>query len=161
MTTVHAYTKDQVILDAPHKDQRRGRAAGLSIIPTTTGAAKAVSLVLPELKGKFHGMALRVPTPDVSLIDLTATLARSATAEDVNNAMREAAAAGPLQGILAVSEEQLVSVDFLHDSHSAILDAPLTMVLGDHTVKVIAWYDNEWGYSCRVIELIDLIASRL
>jgi glyceraldehyde 3-phosphate dehydrogenase len=161
MTTVHAYTKDQVILDAPHKDQRRGRAAGLSIIPTTTGAAKAVSLVLPELKGKFHGMALRVPTPDVSLVDLTATLARSATAEDVNNAMREAAAAGPLQGILAVSEEQLVSVDFLHDSHSAILDAPLTMVLGDHTVKVIAWYDNEWGYSCRVIDLIDLIASRL
>jgi len=161
MTTVHAYTKDQVILDAPHKDQRRGRAAGLSIIPTTTGAAKAVSLVLPELKGKFHGMALRVPTPDVSLVDLTATLARSATADDVNNAMREAAAAGPLQGILAVSEEALVSVDFLHDSHSAILDAPLTMVLGDHTVKVIAWYDNEWGYSCRVIDLIDLIASRL
>jgi glyceraldehyde 3-phosphate dehydrogenase len=161
MTTVHAYTKDQVILDAPHKDQRRGRAAGLSIIPTTTGAARAVSLVLPELKGKFHGMALRVPTPDVSLIDLTATLGRSATAEDVNNAMREAAAAGPLQGILAVSEEQLVSADFLHDSHSAILDAPLTMVLGDHTVKVIAWYDNEWGYSCRVIDLIDLIASRL
>jgi glyceraldehyde 3-phosphate dehydrogenase len=161
MTTVHAYTKDQVILDAPHKDQRRGRAAGLSIIPTTTGAAKAVSLVLPELKGKFHGMALRVPTPDVSLVDLTATLARSATADDVNNAMREAAAAGPLQGILAVSEEPLVSVDFLHDSHSAILDAPLTMVLGDHTVKVIAWYDNEWGYSCRVIDLIDLIASRL
>ncbi|MFZ0180299.1 MAG: type I glyceraldehyde-3-phosphate dehydrogenase [Candidatus Dormiibacterota bacterium] len=160
MTTVHAYTKDQVILDATHKDQRRGRAAGLSIIPTTTGAAKAVSLVLPELKGKFHGMALRVPTPDVSLVDLTATLARSATAEDVNNAMREAAA-GPLEGILAVSEEQLVSVDFLHDSHSSILDAPLTMVLGDHTVKVIAWYDNEWGYSCRVIDLIDLIASRL
>ena len=160
MTTVHAYTKDQVILDAPHKDQRRGRAAGLSIIPTTTGAAKAVSLVLPELKGKFHGMALRVPTPDVSLVDLTATLTRSATAEDVNNAMREAAA-GPLEGILAVSEEQLVSVDFLHDSHSSILDAPLTMVLGDHTVKVIAWYDNEWGYSCRVIDLIDLIASRL
>ncbi len=160
MTTVHAYTKDQVILDAPHKDQRRGRAAGLSIIPTTTGAAKAVSLVLPELKGKFHGMALRVPTPDVSIVDLTATLTRSATAEDVNNAMREAAA-GPLEGILAVSEEQLVSVDFLHDSHSSILDAPLTMVLGDHTVKVIAWYDNEWGYSCRVIDLIDLIASRL
>jgi glyceraldehyde 3-phosphate dehydrogenase len=160
MTTVHAYTKDQVILDAPHKDERRGRAAGLSIIPTTTGAAKAVSLVLPELKGKFHGMALRVPTPDVSLVDLTATLTRTATVDDVNNAMREAAA-GPLHGILAVSEEQLVSVDFLHDPHSSILDAPLTMVLGDHTVKVIAWYDNEWGYSCRVIDLIDLIASRL
>jgi glyceraldehyde 3-phosphate dehydrogenase len=160
MTTVHAYTKDQVILDAPHKDQRRGRAAGLSIIPTTTGAAKAVSLVLPELKGKFHGMALRVPTPDVSLVDLTATLTGAATADDVNSAMREAAA-GPLKGILAVSEEQLVSMDFLHDSHSSILDAPLTMVLGDHTVKVIAWYDNEWGYSCRVIDLIELIASRL
>ena len=157
MTTVHAYTKDQVLLDAPHKDQRRGRAAGLSIIPTTTGAAKAVSLVLPELKGKFHGMALRVPTPDVSLVDLTATLTRPATVEGVNNAMREAAA-GPLKGILAVSEEQLVSVDFLHDSHSSILDAPLTMMLGDHTVKVIAWYDNEWGYSCRVIDLIELIA---
>jgi glyceraldehyde 3-phosphate dehydrogenase len=160
MTTVHAYTKDQMLLDAPHKDQRRGRAAALSIIPTTTGAAKAVSLVLPELKGKFHGMALRVPTPDVSLVDLTATLTRTATADGVNDAMREAAA-GPLKGILAVSEEQLVSMDFLHDSHSSILDAPLTMVLGDRTVKVIAWYDNEWGYSCRVIDLIDLIASRL
>ena len=160
MTTVHAYTKDQVILDAPHKDERRGRAAGLSIIPTTTGAAKAVSLVLPELKGKFHGMALRVPTPDVSLVDLTATLTSTATVDDVNNAMR-AAAVGALRGILAVSEEQLVSVDFLHDSHSSILDAPLTMVLGDHTVKVIAWYDNEWGYSCRVIDLIELIASKL
>jgi glyceraldehyde 3-phosphate dehydrogenase len=160
MTTVHAYTKDQMLLDAPHKDQRRGRAAALSIIPTTTGAAKAVSLVLPELKGKFHGMALRVPTPDVSLVDLTATLTRTATADGVNDAMREAAA-GPLKGILAVSEEQLVSMDFLHDSHSSILDAPLTMVLGDRTVKVIAWYDNEWGYSCRVLDLIDLIASRL
>ncbi len=160
MTTVHAYTKDQVILDAPHKDQRRGRAAGLSIIPTTTGAAKAVSLVLPELKGRFHGMALRVPTPDVSLVDLTATLTRTASVDDVNDAMR-AAATGALKGILAVSEEQLVSVDFLHDSHSSILDAPLTMVLGDHTVKVIAWYDNEWGYSCRVIDLIELIASKL
>ncbi len=160
MTTVHAYTKDQVILDAPHKDKRRGRAAALSIIPTTTGAAKAVSLVLPELAGKFDGMALRVPTPDVSLVDLTATLTRSATAEDVNAEMREAAS-GKLEGILAVSDEPLVSMDFLHDSHSSILDAPLTMALGDHTVKVLSWYDNEWGYSCRVVDLVDLIVSRL
>ena len=160
MTTVHAYTKDQVILDAPHKDKRRGRAAALSIIPTTTGAAKAVSLVLPELAGKFNGMALRVPTPDVSLVDLTATLTRSATAEDVNAEMREAAS-GKLEGILAVSDEPLVSMDFLHDSHSSILDAPLTMALGDHTVKVLSWYDNEWGYSCRVVDLVDLIVSQL
>ena len=160
MTTVHAYTKDQVILDAPHDDQRRARAAALSIIPTTTGAAKAVALVLPELKGKFHGLALRVPVPDVSLVDLTATLAKTATAEDINGAMREAAN-GPLEGILAVSEEQLVSMDFLHDSHSSILDAPSTMVLGDHTVKVLSWYDNEWGYSCRVIDLVNLITSTL
>ncbi|MGA7987562.1 MAG: type I glyceraldehyde-3-phosphate dehydrogenase [Candidatus Dormiibacterota bacterium] len=160
MTTVHAYTKDQVILDAPHDDQRRARAAALSIIPTTTGAAKAVALVLPELKGKFHGLALRVPVPDVSLVDLTATLAKTTTAEDINGVMREAAK-GPLAGILAVSEEQLVSMDFLHDSHSSILDAPSTMVLGDHTVKVLSWYDNEWGYSCRVIDLVNLIASTL
>jgi glyceraldehyde 3-phosphate dehydrogenase len=160
MTTVHAYTKDQVILDAPHDDQRRARAAALSIIPTTTGAAKAVALVLPELKGKFHGLALRVPVPDVSLVDLTATLRKTATADEINAAMREAAD-GPLEGILAVSEEQLVSMDFLHDSHSSILDAPSTMVLGDHTVKVLSWYDNEWGYSCRVIDLVNLIASTL
>src|ERR1700693_2005297 len=160
MTTVHAYTKDQVILDAPHEDKRRARAAALSIIPTTTGAAKAMALVIPELKGRFHGMSLRVPVPDVSLVDLTATLAKSATAEDVNAEMREAAS-GKLEGILAVSDEQLVSMDFLHDPHSSILDAPSTMVLGDHTVKVLSWYDNEWGYSCRVVDLVDLIASRL
>jgi glyceraldehyde 3-phosphate dehydrogenase len=160
MTTVHAYTKDQVILDAPHEDKRRARAAALSIIPTTTGAAKAMALVIPDLKGKFHGMSLRVPVPDVSLVDLTATLAKSATAEDVNAEMREAAS-GKLEGILAVSDEQLVSMDFLHDPHSSILDAPSTMVLGDHTVKVLSWYDNEWGYSCRVVDLVDLIASRL
>jgi glyceraldehyde 3-phosphate dehydrogenase len=160
MTTVHAYTKDQVILDAPHEDKRRARAAALSIIPTTTGAAKAMALVIPDLKGKFHGMSLRVPVPDVSLVDLTATLAKSATAEDVNAEMREAAS-GKLEGILAVSDEQLVSIDFLHDPHSSILDAPSTMVLRDHTVKVLSWYDNEWGYSCRVVDLVDLIASRL
>ena len=160
MTTVHAYTKDQVILDAPHEDKRRARAAALSIIPTTTGAAKAVALVLPELKGKFQGISLRVPVPDVSLVDLTATLSKSATVDDVNGEMREASS-GKLEGILAVSEEQLVSMDFLHDSHSSILDAPSTMVLGDHTVKLLSWYDNEWGYSCRVVDLVDLIASRL
>jgi glyceraldehyde 3-phosphate dehydrogenase len=160
MTTVHAYTKDQVILDAPHDDQRRARAAALSIIPTTTGAAKAVALVLPELKGKFHGLALRVPVPDVSLVDLTATLAKPAAVDAINAAMREAAN-GPLHGILAVSDEQLVSMDFLHDSHSSILDAPSTMVLGDRTVKVLSWYDNEWGYSCRVVDLVNLVASKL
>jgi glyceraldehyde 3-phosphate dehydrogenase len=160
MTTVHAYTGDQNILDAPHKDLRRARAAGMSIIPTTTGAAKAVSLVLPELKGKFHGMALRVPTPDVSLVDLTVTLSRAATAEEINAEMREAAD-GALQGILAVSDEPLVSVDFLHDSHSSVLDAPLTMVIADKTAKVLSWYDNEWGYSCRVVDLTNHIAQRL
>jgi glyceraldehyde 3-phosphate dehydrogenase len=160
MTTVHAYTKDQVILDAPHEDKRRARAAALSIIPTTTGAARAVSLVLPELKGKFQGMSLRVPVPDVSLVDLTATLTRSATVDDINAKMREAAN-GRLEGILAVSEEPLVSMDFLHDPHSSIFDAPSTMVLGDRTVKVLAWYDNEWGYSCRVVDLVNLIISRL
>ncbi|MBV9100090.1 MAG: type I glyceraldehyde-3-phosphate dehydrogenase [Candidatus Dormibacteraeota bacterium] len=160
MTTVHAYTMDQVILDGAHKDLRRARAAGLSIIPTTTGAAKAVSLVLPELKGKFHGISLRVPVPDVSLVDLTATLSKSATVDDVNAQMREAAD-GSLQGILAVSDEPLVSMDFLHDSHSSIFDSPSTLMLGEHNVKVLAWYDNEWGYSCRVVDLVDHIAQRL
>ena len=160
MTTVHAYTNDQVILDAPHKDLRRARAAGLSIIPTTTGAAKAVSLVLPELKGKFHGYALRVPVPDVSLVDLTVTLNKSTTVEDINAEMHEAAD-GALRGILGVSDEQLVSMDFLKDSHSSILDAPSTMMLGDRTAKVLAWYDNEWGYSCRCVDLVEHIAARL
>ena len=160
MTTVHAFTNDQVILDAPHKDLRRARAAGLSIIPTTTGAAKAVSLVLPELKGKFHGVALRVPVPDVSLVDLTVTLNKSTSVEDINAEMREAAD-GSLRGILAVSDEQLVSMDFLRDSHSSILDAPSTMMLGDRTAKVLAWYDNEWGYSCRGVDLVEHVAARL
>ncbi|MBV8527310.1 MAG: type I glyceraldehyde-3-phosphate dehydrogenase [Candidatus Dormibacteraeota bacterium] len=160
MTTVHAYTNDQVILDAPHKDLRRARAAGLSIIPTTTGAAKAVSLVLPELKGKFHGYALRVPVPDVSLVDLTVTLSKSTTVEDINAEMREASD-GALRGILAVSDEPLVSMDFLKDSHSSTLDAPSTMMLGDRTAKVLAWYDNEWGYSCRCVDLVEHIAARL
>jgi glyceraldehyde 3-phosphate dehydrogenase len=160
MTTVHAYTNDQNILDAPHKDLRRARAAAMSIIPTTTGAAKAVSLVMPELKGKFHGMALRVPTPDVSLVDLTVTLNRAVTVDEINAEMREAAD-GALQGILAVSDEELVSVDFMHDSHSSIFDAPSTMVIADRTAKVLSWYDNEWGYSCRVVDLTNHIAQRL
>src|SRR5258708_24639141 len=136
MTTIHSYTNDQQILDLPHKDLRRARAAGMSIIPTTTGAAKAVSLVLPELKGRFHGMSLRVPTPDVSLVDLTVTLGRATTTEEINAEMREAAD-GALQGILAVSDEPLVSVDYLHDSHSSILDALSTMVIADRTAKVL------------------------
>jgi glyceraldehyde 3-phosphate dehydrogenase len=160
MTTVHAYTSDQVLLDAPHKDLRRARAATMSIIPTTTGAAQAVALVLPELKGRFHGISLRVPVPDVSLVDLTATLSKSTTVDDVNAQMREAAD-GTLRGILAVTDEQLVSMDFLHDPHSSILDAPSTMMLGERTVKVLAWYDNEWGYSCRVVDLVGHIAQRL
>ena len=160
MTTVHAYTNDQKILDAPHKDLRRARAAATSIIPTTTGAAKAVALVMPELKGKFHGMALRVPTPDVSLVDLTVTLSRAVTAEEINAEMREAAD-GALQGILAVTDEPLVSCDFLHDSHSSIFDALSTMVIAERTAKVLSWYDNEWGYSCRVVDLVNHIAQRL
>jgi glyceraldehyde 3-phosphate dehydrogenase len=160
MTTVHAYTNDQVLLDGPHKDLRRARAAGLSIIPTSTGAAKAMSLVMPELTGKLHGMSLRVPVSDVSLVDLTVTLSRPATVDDVNSELREAAD-GSLSGILSVCDEQLVSVDFLHDSHSSIVDAPSTMAVGDRMVKVLSWYDNEWGYSCRVVELAEHIAGRL
>jgi glyceraldehyde 3-phosphate dehydrogenase len=160
MTTVHAYTTDQVILDAPHRDLRRARAAGLSIIPTSTGAAKAMSLVMPELKGKLNGISLRVPVSDVSLVDLTAQLAKSVTAEEINAELR-GAANGSLSGILAVSDEPLVSIDFLHDSHSSTVDALSTMVIGDRTVKVLAWYDNEWGYSCRVVDLAEHIAGRL
>jgi glyceraldehyde 3-phosphate dehydrogenase len=160
MTTVHAYTQDQVLLDSLHKDPRRARSATMSIIPTTTGAAQAVSLVLPELKGRFHGIALRVPVPDVSLVDLVATLGKTVTAEDVNAELKEAAD-GSLDGILAVTDEQLVSADFLHDSHSSIVDAPSTMVLAERTVKVLSWYDNEWGYSCRVVDLVEHIAGRL
>jgi glyceraldehyde 3-phosphate dehydrogenase len=160
MTTVHAYTNDQQILDAPHKDLRRARAAAQAIIPTTTGAAKAVALVLPELKGKFHGMALRVPVSDVSLVDLTATLSRPAGPAEVNEAMR-AAAEGPLQGILAVTDEELVSADFLHNSNSSIVDLPSTMGIGGCIVKVLAWYDNEWGYSCRVVDLVNHMGARL
>jgi len=160
MTTVHAYTNDQPTLDMPHSDLRRARAAALSIIPTTTGAAKAVALVLPELKGKFHGMALRVPVPNVSLVDLTAVLSQPATSDEINAEMREAAD-GALHGILAVSDEELVSSDFLHNSHSSILDALSTMVIAERTVKVLSWYDNEWGYSCRVVDLVAHMAARM
>jgi len=159
MTTIHSYTNDQQILDLPHKDLRRARAAALSMIPTTTGAAKALKEVLPALAGKLDGMAIRVPTPNVSLVDLTVRLEKPATAKEVNAAMR-AAAAGPLKGILAVSDEPLVSVDFNGDRHSASLDAALTTAIGDQ-VKVLAWYDNEMGYSQRLFDLARFVAQKL
>ncbi len=160
MNTIHSYTNDQRILDVAHKDPRRARAAGLNIIPTTTGAAKALALVIPELKGKFDGFSLRVPTPTVSVVDFTAQLAKPATAEEINEAFR-AAAAGPLHGILGVSDDPLVSTDFRGDSRSSIIDAASTMSLGGDFVKVIAWYDNEWGYSCRVADLVSFVSARL
>jgi glyceraldehyde 3-phosphate dehydrogenase len=160
MNTIHSYTNDQRILDVAHKDPRRARAAGLNIIPTTTGAAKALALVIPDLKGKFDGFSLRVPTPTVSVVDFTADLARPTTVEEVNAAFREAAA-GPLKGILGVSDEPLVSTDFRGDPRSSIIDAESTMVIGGTMVKVISWYDNEWGYSCRVADLIRFVAERL
>ena len=153
MTTVHSYTNDQRLLDLPHSDLRRARAAALSMIPTSTGAAKAIGLVLPALKGKLDGIAIRVPTPDVSLVDLTVTTAKPVTDTAVNAAFK-AAAEGAMKGILQYSEEPLVSVDFLHNPHSSIVDAPLTKCLGDKMVKVFSWYDNEWGFSCRMQDLI-------
>ena len=160
MNTIHSYTNDQRILDVAHKDPRRARAAGLNIIPTTTGAAKALALVIPDLKGKFDGFSLRVPTPTVSVVDFTADVSRSTTAEEINEAFR-AAAAGPMKGILGVSDEPLVSSDFRGDARSSIIDSASTMVLGGTMVKVIAWYDNEWGYSCRCADLISLVAAKL
>jgi glyceraldehyde 3-phosphate dehydrogenase len=159
MTTVHAYTNDQNILDLPHKDLRRARAAGMSIIPTTTGAAKATSLVIPEVKGKIDGVAFRVPTPDVSVVDLTAELEKEVTAQQVNDALR-AASEGRMKGILGYEETELVSIDFTGNPHSSIVDAPSTSVL-DGLVKVIAWYDNEWGYSCRCVDLARFMGERL
>ncbi|MBI4083381.1 MAG: type I glyceraldehyde-3-phosphate dehydrogenase [Candidatus Lambdaproteobacteria bacterium] len=156
MNTIHAYTNDQNTLDQPHKDLRRARAAGLSMIPTSTGAAKAIGLVLPELKGKLDGLAIRVPTPTVSVVDLTAVLEKTVTVQEVNAAMREAAA-GPLKGILGYSEEPLVSVDFRGDPRSSVVDAESTAVTGGNLVKVLAWYDNEWGFSNRMVE----VATRL
>ncbi|MEM2869740.1 MAG: type I glyceraldehyde-3-phosphate dehydrogenase [Thermoplasmata archaeon] len=160
MTTIHAYTMDQRLQDAPHKDLRRARAAARSMIPTSTGAAKAVSLVIPELKGKFHGVAIRVPVETVSVVDLTAELARPATAEQVNAAFR-AAANGKLKGYLEFCEEPLVSVDFKGNRASAIVDAEQTIVIGDTMVKVLAWYDNEWGYSHRLIELAEMVVRKM
>lgn len=160
MTTIHSYTNDQNTLDQGHKDLRRARAAALNIIPTTTGAAKAVSLVLPELKGIVDGMAMRVPTPTVSIVDLVVQLKTDVTTETVNAALK-AAAEGELQGILGFSEEPLVSMDFKGDSRSSIVDADLTSVIGPRFVKVVSWYDNEWGYSCRVADLAAIVASKL
>ncbi len=158
MTTVHAYTNDQNNIDNPHKDLRRARACAQSIIPTTTGAAKALTLVLPSLKGKLHGMALRVPTSNVSLVDLVVDLKRDVTIDDINDAF-EAASHSSLQGILQYTTEPLVSIDFNTNPHSSIIDGLSTMVIGDRKVKVLAWYDNEWGYSCRVVDLAKHVAS--
>ncbi len=160
MTTVHSYTNDQNNIDNPHKDLRRARACGASIIPTTTGAAKALSLVLPELKGKLHGMALRVPTPDVSLVDLVVDLNRDVTVEEINEAFIEAAQ-NELKGIIEFTNEPLVSVDFTTNPHSSIIDGLSTMVINNRKVKVLAWYDNEWGYSNRVVDLVHLVAAKL
>jgi glyceraldehyde 3-phosphate dehydrogenase len=160
MTTIHAYTNDQKILDQPHKDLRRARAAAMSMIPTTTGAAKAVGLVLPELKGKLDGYAMRVPTPNVSVVDLVAVVEKPTTTEEVNKALK-AAAEGPLKGILAYTPEELVSIDFRGEANSSIVDAGFTKVIDGNLVKVVAWYDNEWGYSCRVVDLINFVAERL
>ncbi|HUM35209.1 MAG TPA: type I glyceraldehyde-3-phosphate dehydrogenase, partial [Candidatus Saccharicenans sp.] len=156
MTTVHSYTNDQKILDAPHKDLRRARAAAVSQIPTTTGAAKAIGLVIPDLKGKIDGIAIRVPTPNVSLVDLVAVINKPTTAEEVNAALKEAAN-GELKGILDYTEEPLVSVDFMANSHSSIVDGLSTKVIDGTLVKVLAWYDNEWGYSCRVVDLVKYV----
>src|ERR1700737_2621192 len=160
MTTIHAYTADQKLQDLPHKDLRRARAAADNIIPTSTGANRAVAEVLPELSGKFAGMAFRVPLLDVSVIDLTAQLGRTTTAEDINAAFT-LAAGGELKGILAVSKEPLVSSDFKGDPHSSIVDAPLTLMLGPDWARVVSWYDNEWGFSCRMVDLITYMAARL
>ena len=159
MTTVHSYTNDQKILDLPHKDLRRARAAAVSMIPTSTGAAKAIYLAIPELKGKLDGIAIRVPTPNVSLVDLTVELGKNATAEDINGAFRQAAA-GPMKGILDVTDEELVSVDFRGNPHSSVVDAPLTKVVDGNLAKVFSWYDNEWGFSNRMKDLILYMAKR-
>jgi glyceraldehyde 3-phosphate dehydrogenase len=159
MTTVHSYTNDQKILDLPHKDLRRARAAALSMIPTSTGAAKAIYLAIPELKGKLDGVAIRVPTPNVSLVDLTVELGKNTTAADINAAMDEAAR-GPMKGVLAVSHEELVSIDFRGNPHSSIVDAPLTKVVDGNLAKIFSWYDNEWGFSNRMKDLILYMAKR-
>jgi len=159
MTTAHAYTNDQRIQDLVHSDLRRGRAGAVSIIPTSTGAAVAATLVLPELAGRMNGLALRVPVPNVSIVDLTALLEKDTTAEQIN-AKFKAATEGPLKGIMDYTEEPLVSIDFNHNPHSAIIDAQSTMVIGGNLAKVLAWYDNEWGFSCRMVELIEIIGKK-
>ncbi|HEV2205875.1 MAG TPA: type I glyceraldehyde-3-phosphate dehydrogenase [Candidatus Acidoferrales bacterium] len=160
MTTIHSYTNDQKLLDLPHKDLRRARAAALSMIPTSTGAAKALHQVIPELKGKLDGYAMRVPTPNVSIVDLTVMTEKPVTAEAANEALKKAAN-GPMKGILGVCTDELVSIDFRGDSRSSIVDAPYTRVVGTNCLKVLSWYDNEWGYSCRCRDLIKLFAAKL
>ena len=160
MTTIHSYTNDQVILDFPHKDLRRARAAAVSMIPTSTGAAKALKLVIPELAGKLDGFAMRVPTPNVSVVDLVVLVENKTSKEEVNAALKKASEAGPLKGYLAYEENELVSADFRGNAHSSIVDAPMTLVVGGTCVKVISWYDNEWGYSCRVRDLINSLGSK-
>jgi glyceraldehyde 3-phosphate dehydrogenase len=159
MNTIHSYTNDQQLLDLPHKDLRRARAAALSMIPTSTGAAKAVALVIPDLKGKFDGISVRVPTPNVSLVDVVMNVEKATSAEEVNQALKDAAN-GPMKGILAVSEEPLVSIDFKGNSHSSIVDAENTKVIDGTCIKILSWYDNEWGYSCRVRDLVKFIAGK-
>jgi glyceraldehyde 3-phosphate dehydrogenase len=160
MNTVHSYTTSQRLLDTAHKDARRARAAGLNIVPTTSGATRSLGVVMPELDGKFNGFSLRVPTPTVSIVDFTADVARPTSVEELNAAFR-AAEAGPMKGILGVSHEPLVSSDFRGDSRSSIIDSSMTMVIGGTLIKVLAWYDNEWGFSCRVADLIGLVAAKL
>ena len=160
MTTIHSYTNDQVILDFPHKDLRRARAAAVSMIPTSTGAAKALHLVIPELKGKLDGFAMRVPTPNVSVVDLVTFVEKKTTAEEVNAAMKKSSENGQLKGYLGYEEEELVSMDFRGDGRSSIVDAPMTRVVAGNCVKVISWYDNEWGYSCRVRDLINYMGQK-
>jgi glyceraldehyde 3-phosphate dehydrogenase len=160
MTTIHSYTNDQVILDFPHKDLRRARAAAVSMIPTSTGAAKALKLVIPELAGKLDGFAMRVPTPNVSVVDLVVFVENKTSKEEVNAALKKASESGPLKGYLGYEENELVSADYKGNAHSSIVDAPMTLVVGGTCVKVISWYDNEWGYSCRVRDLINYLGSK-
>ncbi|HXS94905.1 MAG TPA: type I glyceraldehyde-3-phosphate dehydrogenase [Candidatus Limnocylindrales bacterium] len=159
MTTIHSYTNDQNVLDFPHKDLRRARAAALNMIPTTTGAAKAIGLVMPALKGKLDGYSMRVPTPDVSVVDFVGILEKSATTEEVNAALK-AAAEGPLKGILGYTEDPVVSSDMLHNPNSSIIDSQMTKVLDGNLAKVVSWYDNEWGYSCRVVDLVAFLVKK-
>jgi glyceraldehyde 3-phosphate dehydrogenase len=159
MTTIHSYTNDQNVLDFPHKDLRRARAASLNMIPTTTGAAKAIGLVMPELKGRLDGYSMRVPTPNVSAVDLVAVLDKPATGEEINAALKKAAE-GPLKGILGYTEDPVVSSDMMHNPNSSIVDSQFTKVLDGNLAKVLAWYDNEWGYSCRVVDLIAFLVKK-